>query len=197
LLEALVLDYLSQATPEVKSLLDAAEADDLEAARPLLDAIESARQQLGDVWCEMVAFVEDYFQGNKARRRAVRKGLTTAQLYSASYRQVRPRIEKAIAEKEAELDALLDGFAGLSPRLKERANRRGEALQGEIDALRRDLCDRRRLGLLPGPVDRTQGRLGQGRQHAQRRGPASPEGRGPAVGGRGDRLSLPRPGQTA
>jgi chromosome segregation ATPase len=143
LLEALVLDYLSQAAPEVKSLLDAAEADDLDAARPLLDAIESARQQLDDVWCEMLAFVADYFQGSKARRKAWRKGLTTAQLYSASYRQVRPRIEKAIAEKEAELEALLDGFAGLSAKLKERANRRGEALQEEIEALRRDLCDRR------------------------------------------------------
>jgi hypothetical protein len=143
LAEALVLDYLTQTAPEIKSLLDAAEADDLEAARPLLDAIQSARQQLGDVWCEMVAFVADYFQGSKARRKAERKGLTTAQLYSASYRHVRPRIEKAIADKEAELEALLDGFSGLSPKLKERANRRGEALQEEIDALKRDLCDQR------------------------------------------------------
>ena len=143
LLEALVLDYLTQTAPEVKSLLNAAEADNLETARPLLDAIESARQQLGGVWCEMVAFVEDYFQGNKARRKAERKGMSIEELYSASYRQAKPRIEKAIAEKEAELETLLDGFAGLSPKLKERANRRGDALQEEIDALRRDLCDRR------------------------------------------------------
>ena len=74
LLEALVLDYLTQTAPEVKSLLDAAEADDLEAARPLLEAIQSANQQLGGIWCEMVAFVEDYFRGNKARRRADGKG---------------------------------------------------------------------------------------------------------------------------
>jgi hypothetical protein len=143
LAEALVLDYLTQTAPQIKSLLDAAEADDLETARPLLDAIESARQQLGGVWCEMVAFVEDYFQGNKARRRAGRKGMSIEELYSASYRQAKPRIEKAIAEKEAELETLLDGFAGLSPNLKERANRRGDALQEEIDALKRDLCDRR------------------------------------------------------
>jgi hypothetical protein len=31
--------------------------------------------------------------------------------------QAKPRIEKAIAEKEAELETLLDGFAGLSPKL--------------------------------------------------------------------------------
>ena len=54
-----------------------------------------------------------------------------------------PRSNKAIAEKEAELEALLDGFAGLSPKLKERANKRGEALQKEIDALKRDLADLR------------------------------------------------------
>ena len=138
-----MLDYLPQAAPEVKSLLDAAEADDLEAARPLLEAIQSADQQLGGIWCEMVAFLEDYFQGNKARRRAGCKGLSIEALYSASYRQAKPRIEKAIAEKEAELETLADGFAGLSPKLKERANRRGEALQEEIDALKRDLCDLR------------------------------------------------------
>ncbi|MCX7428985.1 MAG: recombinase zinc beta ribbon domain-containing protein, partial [Planctomycetia bacterium] len=137
-LERLVLDYLTTTAPEVKSLLDAAEADDLEAARPLLDAIESARQELGGVWCEMVAFVADYFQGSKARRKAERK-LSIEELYSASYRHVRPQIEKAVAAKESELESLLDSFAGLSPKLKERANRRGEALQEEIDALKRDL----------------------------------------------------------
>ena len=131
--------YLTTTAPEVKTLLDAAESDNLEAARPLLDAIESARQELGGVWCEMVAFVADYFQGSKARRKAERKRIGIEELYSASYRQVRPQIEKAIAAKETELESLLDSFAGLSPKLKERANRRGEALQEEIDALKRDL----------------------------------------------------------
>jgi hypothetical protein len=40
-----------------------------------------------------------------------------------------------------EVKALLDSFAGLSPKVKDRANRRGEALQEEIGALERDLCD--------------------------------------------------------
>ena len=139
LLERLMLDYLTTTVPEVKALLDVAEADNLEAAQPLLEAIESARQELGGVWCDMAAFVADYFQGSKALRKAGRKRIGIEDLYSASYRQVRPQIEKAIAAKEAELESLLDSFAGLSPKLKERANRRGEALQEEIDALKRDL----------------------------------------------------------
>ena len=51
------------------------------------------------------------------------------------------------------METLLDGFAGLSPKLKERANRRGEALQEEIEALRRDLCD------LRGPWDHFKAQL--------------------------------------
>ncbi|MBN2022971.1 MAG: hypothetical protein JW809_09265 [Pirellulales bacterium] len=56
---------------------------------------------------------------------------------------MKPEIEKAIAKKEAELETLLDGFSGLSPKLKERANQRGEAIQKEIDRLQRDLVDLR------------------------------------------------------
>jgi hypothetical protein len=64
-------------------------------------------------------------------------------LYDSLYSAAKPRIEKVVAEKEAELETLLDGFAGLSPKLKERANKRGEALQKEIDALQHDLEDLR------------------------------------------------------
>jgi chaperonin cofactor prefoldin len=64
-------------------------------------------------------------------------------LYEAVYAGAKPRIAKAIAEKETELETLLDGFAGLSPKLKDRANQRGEALQKEIDTLQRNLQDLR------------------------------------------------------
>jgi hypothetical protein len=141
--ESLVLDYLTQTAPQVKQLLDATKADNLDAARPLLEAIKNTGRHLDDVRLGMLGFVDEHFQGNKARRRAELKGMTAEQLYRASYERVRPRIEKAIADKEAELEALLDGFAALSPKLKEQANHRGEALQEEIDALKRDLCDLR------------------------------------------------------
>ncbi len=64
-------------------------------------------------------------------------------LYDALYSKTKPRIEKAIAEKEAEIESILDGFAGLTPKMKDRVNKRLEALQKEIDTLRRDLQDLR------------------------------------------------------
>jgi hypothetical protein len=86
----------------------------------------------------MLAFVEDHLP-RKAHRKANQKGLTINQLYERIFTTVRPKIEEKIAAKERELDELLDGFADLTPKLKERANRRGESLQEEIEADRRDL----------------------------------------------------------
>jgi predicted nucleic acid-binding Zn-ribbon protein len=52
-----------------------------------------------------------------------------------------PKIEEAIKAKEAELDEMLTGFLGLSPKLQARANEKMEALQEEIDRLRGNLQD--------------------------------------------------------
>ena len=90
----------------------------------------------------MLSFVEEHLP-TKACRKASRKGLPLDQLYGRVFTAVKPKIEEKIAAKERELDELLDGFAGLTPKLKERANRRGEALQEEIEALRSDLRDLR------------------------------------------------------
>ena len=142
LLESLVLDYLTQTAPHIKALLDATTATDLESARPLLQALSDTKVHRNGAWLEMLAFVEEHLP-RKAQRKANQKGLTIDQLYGRIFTNVKPKIEEKIAAKERELDELLDGFAGLTPRLKERANRRGEALQEEIEVLRRDLQDLR------------------------------------------------------
>ena len=141
LVETLVLDYLTIAKPKVKALLDASTADNLEAAKPLLTAISETKTELGCLWLDMSDFTEKHLP-SKAHRKASKR-MSVETLYDAIYTRAKPRIQKAIAEKEAELEALLDGFSGLSPKLRERANKRGEAIQKEIDALNRDLADLR------------------------------------------------------
>jgi len=141
LIEAMVLDYLVEVAPQIKTLLDATEATDLEAARPLLDALSATERELNFTSFDMAVFAEKYLP-SKARRKATKR-MSDESIYDLLYKKVKPRIEKTIAEKEAELDALLDGFAGLSPKLIERANKRGEALQRDIDRLQRDLVDLR------------------------------------------------------
>ena len=141
LVEEVVLDYLADVAPQLKALLDATEATDLEAARPLLDALANTKKELETTWFGMAIFVEKHLPINPDRK-AMRK-IPVERQYDLFYTKMRPQIEKAIVQKEAELEALLDGFAGLSPRLKERANKRGEAIQGEIDRLQQDLIDLR------------------------------------------------------
>lgn len=140
-IESLVLDYLTAVSPQLKGFLDATQATDLEAAKPLLAALAETKAALGFAWLDMAVFTEKHLPG-KAHRKATKR-MSIERLYDALYSRAKPRIEKEIAEKEAELEALLDGFAGLSPKLKERANTRGEALQKAIDALRRDLVNLR------------------------------------------------------
>jgi hypothetical protein len=132
--------YLTETAPQLKALLDATAADNLEAARPLLDAISETNMEMSCVWHEMAIFTlkhpsDDTHDANEQK--------SVESLYEAVYAGAKPRIEKVIAEKEAELETLLDGFAGLSPKLKERADKRGESLQREIDALQGDLQDMR------------------------------------------------------
>jgi len=64
-------------------------------------------------------------------------------LYGLLFDRVKPQLEEKVAAKEAEIESLLDGFAGLTPKMKDRVNRRLESLQEEVDALRRDLVDLR------------------------------------------------------
>ena len=131
------MDYLTQTAPEIKALLDATTADNLDAARPLLEAITEGRGRRDGLGLEMLAFVDTHLKGNNARRRAERMSLEA--VYSRVYEKTRPTLEKALKEKEAELDAQLDAYRDLPTRLKERAVQRMKALQDEIDDLRCDL----------------------------------------------------------
>ena len=140
LLESLVLDYLTQAAPQVKQLLDAATATSLDEARPLLDAIHDAKVGRNGVWLDMLGFVDTHFRGNKARRKT---RMSVQELYGLLYERAKPELEKKVADKEAEIEAVLDGFAGLTSKMKDRVNIRLEALQAELDALRADLRDSR------------------------------------------------------
>ena len=140
LLESLVLDYLTQAAPQVKQLLDAATATNLDEARPLLDAIHDAKVGRNGVWLDMLGFVDTHFHGNKARRKT---RMSVQELYGLLYERAKPELEKKVADKEAEIEAVLDGFAGLTSKMKDRVNIRLEALQAELDALRADLRDSR------------------------------------------------------
>jgi len=139
-LESLVLDYLTETAPQLKALLDATTADNLEAAKPLLTAIFDTNMELRSVWQQIAIFAVKQPPGETHE---ATEQMSIEALYEAVYTKAKPTIEKAIAEKEAELEALLDGFAGLSPKLKDRANKRGEAIQKEIDALQRDQQDLR------------------------------------------------------
>ena len=139
--ESLVLDYLVDVAPQLKALMDATNATDVESASPLLVALSKTREELGQTLRDMEQFTKKHLLGEPPPDAANHTPVES--LYDSLYSAAKPRIEKVVAEKEAELETLLDGFTGLSPKLKERANKRGEALQKEIDALQHDLADLR------------------------------------------------------
>jgi hypothetical protein len=69
--------------------------------------------------------------------------MSVEELYGFLYERARPQLEKKVADKETEIESVLDGFAGLTPKMKDRVNKRLEALQIELEALRGDLTDSR------------------------------------------------------
>jgi len=139
--ESLVLDYLAQTAPQVKALIEATKAEDAESAKPLLDALAETNAEYGWTWHDMAVFNEKHLPG-KAHRKATKR-MSVERLYDALYTQAKPRIEKAIRQKESEIESVLDGFAGLTPAMKDRVNKRLEAHQKELERLQRDLVDLR------------------------------------------------------
>jgi hypothetical protein len=85
----------------------------MEPARPLLKAVDAAGASLSGVWLDMLACVGEHGPGNKARRKT---RLSVEGLYGLLYERAKPQLEKELAEKEAEMEAVLDGFAGLTPK---------------------------------------------------------------------------------
>ncbi len=134
-LERIVLDYLEQTAPKIRELLKASQARDLAAAQPLIDAWVAASSQYAITWNKMELFLEDNLSTKKGNLETV---------YGLMYEYMKPRIEKQIADKEAEINTILDGFGGLSPALKGRANKRGEALAAEVEQLQERLVDLRK-----------------------------------------------------
>ena len=115
LLESLVLDYLTQTAPQIKALLDATTATDVEAARPSWRP--STMRKIN--WHSDVAWTccdssKSTCQTN--RPAAGTTGCPSKELYGCLFRAAKPKIEKQVADKEAELESLLDGFAGLTPK---------------------------------------------------------------------------------
>ena len=121
--ESLVLDYLVEQVPQLKALVDATNATDVEAAAPLLAALSKTREELGQTLRDMEQFTKKHLLDEPPPKTASHTPVES--LYDSLYSAAKPRIEKIVAEKEAELEALLDGFAGLSPKLKERGQQTG------------------------------------------------------------------------
>ena len=151
ILERIVKAYLKETQPKVVQLLEAADTGDLEAARPLLDGLAAAEGVEKELMDRIIAYVDN--RGNDevgeirddvevSRLLKKHKG-NWVEVYGLLYERFRPEIESSIKEKEAALDTLLDEYVGLPATVKERMNKRMEALQKEIDRLKEQLRDLR------------------------------------------------------
>ncbi|NQU22677.1 MAG: recombinase family protein [Candidatus Nealsonbacteria bacterium] len=135
-IERIVVDYLQAAQPKVAQLLEAVETGNLELAQPLWHSVWDAEVDYGKACVEMMLFVDNHeSKRDKAR--------TFPELYGVIYERMRPALEKQVAEKEAQIEKMLDDYRTLPARMKKRANVRMEALQDELDALTSQLSDLR------------------------------------------------------
>ncbi|MEX0938323.1 MAG: recombinase family protein [Pirellulales bacterium] len=134
-IESIVLRYLDETAPKVADLVRAVETGDLELGRPLVDALLNSERQVNETWCDMLAVFEAHGNGED------RKDWSAA--YGAVYERIRPQLEAEIAEKESQLETMLDDFRELSPVLRKRAAPRMESLEREVDRLKGELVDLR------------------------------------------------------
>lgn len=141
-LENVVKSYLAETAPQVAQLLEATNSGNLEAARPLLESLAATEKQYRNTTFDIVGFIDKY--GDVPQNEVPEENeASLAEVYGLLYERFRPGAEAAIAQKEAALDKMLDEFRGLSPKMKQRLNQKMEALQGEIDALHKQLTDLR------------------------------------------------------
>jgi DNA invertase Pin-like site-specific DNA recombinase len=129
-IETLVSQYLEEVAPQVSELLDA--TDDCALFGGVFDRLLESVAKRNQLHAQMRQVAADW---NPLR------GMLDS--YGAAFMRKRPDIEKQIAGREETLDEMLEGFRNLSPALQQRANRRMEALQSEIDALNAQLVDLR------------------------------------------------------
>ncbi len=141
-LEAIVKAYLAETAPKVAQLLEATDTGDLRAARPLLESLAAAEKEYHKMTFDIIDFIDKHGDVPEAGLPG-ETIVSFGEAYGVLYERFRPGMEAAIAEKEAALDKMLDEFRGLTPKLKRRLNERMEAVQAEIDALRKQLVDLR------------------------------------------------------
>ena len=72
-----------------------------------------------------------------------KQGRSVEEGYGLIFERVRPGLEAQIQEREAELDRMVEDFRSLSPKMRDRANARMEALQAEIDSRKQAISDLR------------------------------------------------------
>jgi DNA invertase Pin-like site-specific DNA recombinase len=132
--------YLKQTAPKIAKLLKATDTGDIEEIKPILENVNGAAGAFSGVACEILAFVEDHAnEGELAKLIKQGKGFTGS--YGILFERVRPRLEKQLIDKQAEIDKMLDDFTDLPDRLRHRAIERMQPLQDEIDDLGLQLKD--------------------------------------------------------
>ena len=141
-LERIVLDYLKATAPKVRQLLEATETGNPGLALPVAFEFSGVMQRYAETFDKMHEFVEEHV-GRDDMTRHKKAGRTFDDVYALLYERVRPRIEKAVQAKEAELDGMVEDFRGPSAKVRGRANEKMEALQAEIDNLRQQAEDLR------------------------------------------------------
>lgn len=139
-LEDLVLRYLKETTPKVAQLIQASDTGDVEGVRSILVNGRFLEKEYADVACDVIAYVEKFATAKERKR--IGEGFDV--VFGLAFERIRPKLEKAIAEKEAELDTMLDDYRTLPDRLKARAVAKMEPLEAEISELRQRLIDLRK-----------------------------------------------------
>ncbi len=151
-LEPLVLRYVEETAPKLAKLLKATEGGDLEEIRPILAAVNGSAGAFSQVACDVLAFIGENADDAEVAK-LLKQGRDFAEVYGVVFERLRPKLEGQIAGKEAELDKLLDQYATLPEKLRQRAIDRMEPVQAELDDLKGRLIDWR------GPYQRLRAEL--------------------------------------
>lgn len=137
-IETIVSDYIANVKPQVKQLLSAVRAGDSKLIRQLLRDAISAHSDLCDASADAVKFFQQHATPDE-KRQWKRSGESFWDLLDNVFDRIKPCIEREIANKERELDKMLDDFRGLAPVLRDRANGKMECALEEIKTLRSNL----------------------------------------------------------
>lgn len=138
--EKIVLDYLRKTAPKIAKLLKASQGSDLEAIRPLLETVTGTQRTHSGVACDILSFIDTHGSDREVSK-LLKGGKGFNEVYGILFERVRPKLEKQIAAKQAELDYQIRQYRTLSPALQKRANQLMEPLQGEIADLEAELVD--------------------------------------------------------